>query len=292
MRFNDGGWHVSTKTIESLIEQSIFWGLRLGGVIVALLVAWNLASWLQRRVRRRLEKVRVDVTLASFVGTMVRYALFIATVVACMGVVGIQTTSFAAVIAASSFAIGLAFQGALSNFAAGVMLLVFRPYKYQDLVTVDGEHGHVESLELFTTVLKTGDGRQVIIPNSKVFGAKIVNFTHFASRRTSVLLQVDPRASVERTREVLDAALRSVADIETEPAAAAVLLEIKSASTDWDLRAWVKNDKIDDVRERMLQAAKQALEDAGIDGARPPYEVRIDNGSAKPNRAAAPSTAS
>src|SRR5690606_26109708 len=178
-RLRQGPWGryagCMNDVIANLTTKAVDWSVRIVGVLIALLVALMIARSLQRAAERVMERRNVDPTLRGFAGTLVRYTVLITVVVGCLGVFGIETTSIAAVLGSAGLALGLAFQGTLSNFAAGVMLLVFRPFKVDDVISVAGVTGKVSKIELFTCDLVTGDNRKLIIPNKNVFGSTIEN---------------------------------------------------------------------------------------------------------------------
>lgn len=258
-----------------LIEKGTTWGLRLVGVIVALFIAWIVAGWLRRMALRKLER-RFDTMLAQFFANLVRYAVITLAVIGCLGVFGIQTASFAAVLAAMGLAIGLAFQGTLSNFASGVMLLVFRPFKVGDVVNVAGETGKVKELELFTTELVTADNRRIIVPNSEVFGKKIINLTHYPTRRVEVPVGTDYSADLDATRKVLEGVTSSVEGVLDDPPPQVFLSELGDSSIAWQVRVHVKTEDFWLVHERVVRATKRALDEAGIGIPFPQQDVHFD----------------
>ena len=199
----------TAKLTQSLLDMATVWGVRVLGVAITLFIAWIIAGWIRRAIGKNLEK-RLDPMLAQFFSNVARYAILTAAVLGCLGVFGIQTTSFAAVLGALGLAIGLAFQGTLSNFAAGIMLLVFRPFKVGDVIEVAGEIGSVKELELFTTELVSADNRRIIVPNSEVFGKKIINYTHYPTRRVEVAVGTDYGADLDKVRGVLEGVAKSV----------------------------------------------------------------------------------
>ncbi len=146
--------------LASLFELAATWGIRVIGVLVALFIGWNVGGWVRRIILKSLEKRSFDAALTQFAANMARYGIITVVVIGCLGVFGIQTASFAAVLAAAGLAIGLAFQGTLSNFASGVMLLIFRPFKIDDLIKTAGELGVVKEIDLFTIELTTPDNRR------------------------------------------------------------------------------------------------------------------------------------
>ena len=157
--------------------------MRVALVLIILFVAMTLAGWVAATVRASLTRMKFDPTLSKFMAKLARWGVLLLAGLSCLSYFGIETTSFAAVIGAAGFAVGLAFQGTLSNFAAGAMLLLFRPFKVGDVVNLDGSLGIVDEIELFTTTLDTFDNRRLLLPNSSVFGSKIENITYHPRRR-------------------------------------------------------------------------------------------------------------
>ncbi len=261
------------KTV--LMEFVVVWGLRVIGVLVALVVGWAFAGWLSRKATHAIERRNIDATVARFIGNLLRWALIVAVVVGCLGVFGLETTSFAAVLASAGLAVGLAFQGTLSNFAAGIMLVVFRPFGAGDVVKVAGVIGSCEEIQLFSTVLKTADARRIIIPNSQVFGAVIENLSFYETRRVDVPVGVAYGADVSKTREVLTAAARSTEGVLDEPPAVAFLEKLGDSAVIWQVRAWAKTTDYWVVHEAIVRGAKEALGEAGLEIPYPTVDVNL-----------------
>lgn len=264
------------KMIEMAGEIVAKWGLKLVGVFVAIVIAFMVAGWARRAMLASFERTNFDATLARFFANMTRYAILVAAVLGCLGVFGIQTTSFAAVIAAGGLAIGLAFQGTLSNFAAGVMLLAFRPFKVGDLIVVAGTMGTVQEIELFTCELTALDNRRIVIPNSSIFGSTIENLTHHPQRRVDIPVGTSYSADTDRVRAVLEATLAKVEGVLEEPAPQVLLKGLGSSSVDWQLRGWCNTEDYWDVWQRMIRDAKAALDREGIGIPFPQQDVHLD----------------
>lgn len=259
-------------------EMGVTYATRVVGVLVLLFVANIVASWTRRLVVRALDKAKFDATLTKFFSNLARYTVLILAVLAALGVFGIETTSFAAVIGAAGLAVGLAFQGTLSNFSAGVMLLAFRPFKVGDVVTAGGTTGKVDSIELFTTRFITPDNRLFIVPNSAVFGGTIENVSAFDTRRVNVEVGTDYGADLQKTREVLEKVAGSVEGRIDEPASQVYLLQLGGSSIDWTVRVWCKSDDFWAVKERLTRDVKDALDAAGIGIPFPQQDVHLDAG--------------
>lgn len=260
-----------------LIDVMTKWGLKVVGVLIILFAAWVIGGWSRKKLKAIFEKKNFDSTLSSFFSNLARYAIIVGAVLGCLGVFGIQTASFAAVIAAAGLAVGLAFQGTLSNFASGVMLLVFRPFKVGDWVKVDGEVGAVKEIELFTSHLSTPDNRLIIIPNSKVFGSKIENITFFEKRRVDIPVGVDYSADVDETRKALDVAVKNVEKQIEEPAPQVFLKELGDSSVNWVVRVWCKTEDYWDVYQSIIRECKKALDAAEISIPFPQMDVHLDD---------------
>ena len=265
--------------IEALLgtisEFGVTWGIKIVGVIVALFVAWLFAGWAQRTINKRLTG-RFDPSLTKFFASLIRYAVIGGAIVGCLGVFGIETASFAALIAAMGLAIGLAFQGTLSNFAAGVMLLIFRPFKVDDLVIIDGRVGVVEGIELFTTLINTPDNRKVIIPNGAVFSNTIENLTHNPARRVDIPVGVDYGADIDEVRSVLEAAVPEIPGIMSDPEPQVFLEGLGASSVDWQVRVWCDPEDYWDVYQATIRASKKALDTAGISIPFPQQDLHLD----------------
>jgi small conductance mechanosensitive channel len=260
----------------SLANLGATWGLRIVGVIVALILAFWISGWARRALVRSLERRNFDLTLTRFFGALLRYAILAGAIIGCLGVFGIQTASFAAAIAAIGLAIGLALQGTLSNFAAGVMLLVFRPFNVGDLINVAGQLGIVDALQLFTTDLNTLDNRKLVVPNSAVFGAVIENFTARPTRRVDVKVGVAYAADVDRTREVLETVPGQVEGVLADPPSQIFLEGLGASSVDWQVRVWCTTDQYWDVYQGVVRATKKALDDARLSIPFPQMDIHLD----------------
>jgi len=260
-----------------LLENVIGYGVRIVGVVVLLIVAFSVGKWIRKKLHKRLEKIpRSDPTLNKFLGNLAYYAVVGFALLASMSLFGIDVTSFVAVLAAAGFAVGLAFQGSLSNFAAGIMLLVFRPFGVGDKVSVAGVTGSVNEIGLFTTTMDSPDNRRFIVPNSEIFGSTIENHTHHDTRRVDVAVGTGYGDDLGETRSVLESVVRGVEGVLDEPAPQIYLDELGGSSINWSVRVWARTDDYWAVRERVTRAVKDALDDAEIDIPYPNMDVHVD----------------
>jgi small conductance mechanosensitive channel len=262
--------------VETLTNKAVDWiidtGPRIAGAVLFFIVAWMVSTWVSRVTLRAMTRAEVDVTLTRFVSTSVRWVIIIVAAVAGLGIFGVQTASFTALIGSAGLAIGLAMQGSLSNFAAGVMLLIFRPFRVGDFVTVAGQVGKVDELTLFSTHIDTADNRRIIIPNGQVFGAVIENQTHHENRVVMITVNVDPARNVDEVRAMLlDAAMTVSGRLDT-PAPSANLVRLLPGAMEWTVAAWAPTSSLASVQQELAKSVKSAM-DRGALYAPPPATV-------------------
>lgn len=233
------------------------------GVLILVVTFWA-AGWASRVVRRLIAKVHSsgppDVTLQTFAGSVARYTVIIVGFVAVLSQLGVQTTSILAVLGAASLAIGLALQGALSNVAAGVMLLLFRPYRVGDVVEIAGRTGTVRVLDLFVTELATPDNVKVVFPNGKVFGDVIVNTSFHDRRRVDVVFRVGHAPNIVDVLAALKARAEANPLVLKDPAPAVEMLALSEAFAEAAVRAWVDRTDYGMVKSDLLLAARLLAE--------------------------------
>jgi small conductance mechanosensitive channel len=254
-------------------------GLKLAVVLVILFFAMTLSGWVTATVGASLKRMKFDPTLSKFLAKMAGWGVLVLAALSCLSYFGVETTSFAAVIGAAGLAIGLAFQGTLSNFAAGAMLLVFRPFKIGDVVNLDGTVGVVDEIELFTTEIDTFDNRRIILPNSQVFGSKIENISHHPVRRVEVDVGADYSADIDATRAALQQAIEATEGALSDPEPAVVLQGLGDSSVDWSVRVWARKEDFLSVKQSLIQSIKRSLDSANISIPYPRMDVHLEQPS-------------
>ena len=262
--------------LESMAPLIASYAVKVVGVFLLLFVARLVAGWVRRLTTRALQRADFDATLTKFFSSLAYTAVMLFSILAALSVFGVETTSFAAVIAAAGLAIGLAFQGTLSNFSAGVMLLVFRPFGVGDYVIAGGTAGTVEQIGLFTSSFDTPDKRRIIVPNSAIVSGTIENVSFHDTRRVDVSVGTDYGASVDQTR---DALLRAATSLETaleDPAPAVVLGGLGDSAVDWTVRVWVKSADFWPTKDALTRAVKLELDHAGIGIPFPQMDVHLE----------------
>lgn len=262
--------------LTALNEQVAPWGVKIVGALVALFFGWIVAGWISRTALKAAKSRNLDATLSRFFSNMVRYLVLTAVVLSVLGVFGIETSSFAAIIGAAGLAVGLAFEGTLSNFAAGIMLLVFRPFKIDDVVEAGGTFGVVVEIELFTTTIKTLDNQKIIVPNKAIFGGTIKNIGAYPERRVDIDVGCDYGADIDDCRAALEEALPLIDKALKEPAPQIFLSSLGGSSVDWQVRVWCKTEDYWDVHQSTIRAVKKVLDEKGIGIPFPQMDVHLD----------------
>lgn len=250
-------------------------GAKVLGVLLAIWLAFRLARWLESRVTATLEARNFDKALSIFFGSAVRWLLIVMAILGCLGVFGVETTSFAAVIGAASLAVGLAFQGTLSNFSAGVMILTFRPFSIGDYIKVAGQEGNVAEIGLFVTSIDTLDNRRVILPNSQVIAGTIENVTHHEVRRVDIDVGVAYGADLDQARKVLDGAATGIEGRHPEHGHQIFLKGLGDSSVDFQVRVWCKTEDYWDVWDRTVDAVKKGLDSEKVEIPFPQMDLHV-----------------
>jgi len=265
--------------MESLWLKVQEWVALYGIKIIVALVIFIVGRWIAKGVQgltgRILTGRKIDPTIVSFVGNLVYIALLTFVVIAALAQLGIQTTSFIAVIGAAGLAIGLALQGSLANFAAGLLMIIFRPFKVGDYIDGGGASGIVEKIEVFTTTLKTLDNKVVIIPNAKMMGDNITNYSAKETRRVDLDFGVSYGDDIDRVRRCIQDVINSDVRVLKDPEASILVKELSNSSVNFQLRAWVKGSDYWDVYFDVIEAVKKRFDAEGITIPFPQRDVHI-----------------
>lgn len=272
---NQAGDFLSPENLMGIVHTALPYVIK--GVI-ALLILWigfKIARWLGKMAAKSVVKApNVDQTLATFLGSLVRYAVMAMVAIAAIGQVGVQTASLVAIFGAAGLAIGLALQGTLSNIAAGVMLMLFRPFKLGDMVRVAGEEGVVTEMSIFTTELTTVDNIQVIIGNGEVFGANIQNLTSKGIRRVDNNFGIDYEDDINKAIKIITDTAKAHPNVLTEPAVPwAKVTGLGESSVDIQSRVWAKSEDYWDVMFDLNKSVKEAFDKGGITI---PYPISVE----------------
>jgi small conductance mechanosensitive channel len=249
----------------TLVEFASVYGLRVIGAIVILLIGRILAGQARRGVRRLGDARHWEESLTGFLSSLVYFLVMAFVFIAMLGSFGVQTASLIAVLGAASFAVGLALQGSLSNFASGVMLLLFRPFKVGDYVDVAGVAGTVKNIAVFTTTLATPDNVRIEVPNSKIYGGIIKNYAGYDTRRVDLTVGISYNDDMAKAIEVIRGVVAAEARVLAEPAPTIAVAELADSSVNLVVRPWVDRGDYWAVRFDLIQGIKNALDAAGIE---------------------------
>jgi small conductance mechanosensitive channel len=265
--------HLTDYASSHLLPAVLLAGTGLGLIFLGYLVASYASRAISRPICRR-----VDETLGRFVGRMVFYGILFGVVAAVLSKLGAPLGGLAAMLAAAGFAVGLAFQGTLSNFAAGVLMLVFRPFKVGDVINAAGVMGKVNEIDLFTVTLDTPDNRRIIVPNSAISGGTIENISFHRHRRIEVVVGVAYSADLEQTRTALETAAAAFAE-KTIPGegrgSAVVLSQLADSAVEWKVRMWVASSDFWPLQESLTGEIKRQLDAANISIPFPQLDVHL-----------------
>ncbi len=262
------------------------YGLRVAGALIFLITAWIVSAYIVRAMVRGLTKAKVEITLAKFLSNVARWLMLVLVVIACLGIFGVPATSFVTVLGTAGLAIGLAVQGSLSHLAAGIMLMIFRPFRVGDVVVVNNQRGIVESVELFSTRLDTPDNRRIIIPNGQVFNAIIENITFHPERRVEIPVGVSYSADIDETKRVLLAAIQGIPGASETRSPDVILNQFGPSSVDYNVFVWAKASEFGKVRQETIRRVKNALDAAQLEIPFPQMVIHAPSMARKPELAA------
>lgn len=243
--------------------------------LATLVIGWMIIKGLMGVIQRALSTRAVDATLAPFLCSIAGWSLKLVLLISVASMVGIQTTSFVAVMGAAGLAIGLALQGSLSNFAGGVLILIFRPYKVGDFISAQGELGTVKEIQIFTTILLNPQNRQVIVPNGALANGNITNFSVEPHVRVDTTVGISYDADMKQAQSVLIDAITKIPGVLSEPAPVIAVTELGDSSVNLVVRPFCKPADYWDVYFATVEASKNALDQAGISIPFPQRDVHM-----------------
>jgi len=240
------------------------WTGRAIAALAIFLIGRLVATWLSRWLIAAMRRVGMDETLARFFGSLSYIVLVVMVVLTAVNALGVPTTNFLAIVGAAGLAIGLALKDSLANFSSGVMLVFFRPFRVSDMVKAAGNEGTVESIGMFSTVLKTADNATLIVPNSLIYAATITNYTAEGTRRIEMTVSISYEDSVTDAKTLLTEILRADKRVLAKPAPEILINELSSNSVSMIVRAWVATPDVASARSDLLERIKSSLGDGGF----------------------------
>ncbi|BCQ64322.1 mechanosensitive ion channel protein MscS [Pseudomonas sp. Boi14] len=267
--------------VDNLVRASQAWipmimeyGSRVLLAVITLAIGWWLINKLTHKVGKLLALRNADLALQGFISSLANIILKVLLIVSVASMIGVETTSFVAAIGAAGLAIGLALQGSLANFAGGVLILLFRPFRIGDWIEAQGISGTVDSIQIFHTVLRTGDNKTVIVPNGNLSNGIITNYNRQPTRKVVFDVGVDYDADLQKAREVL-LELAKDERVLADPAPVAVVSTLGDSAITLSLRVWVKTSDYWDVLFQFNELSRDRLKAAGIDIPFPQRVIRV-----------------
>ncbi|PLX68605.1 MAG: mechanosensitive ion channel protein MscS [Denitrovibrio sp.] len=251
------------------------YGMDIIYAILIFIVGRTIAKSLSKIAVKAMEKANVSTTLTKFLSGIIYYLLLEAVIIASLNQLGIETTSIVAVLATAGLAIGLALKDSLSNFAAGVMIILFKPFVIGDFVETAGTAGIVEEIGIFTVKMRTPDNKQIIAPNSSVIGGNITNYSTKPTRRVDITVGVGYDADIKQTKNVLTGVIASNGKILNDPAPLVAVSELGDSSVNFVTRSWVNAADYWDVYFELMENYKIKLDEAGINIPYPQMDVHL-----------------
>jgi small conductance mechanosensitive channel len=256
----------TSEAMTSLFDR----GLSLTTNILIALAILLVGLWVSKRAKMAVEALgtrhaALDSTLFKFLGSVARYAILAIVLIAVLNRFGVQTASIVALLGATGLAIGLALQGALSNLAAGIMLMFFRPFKTGDFIDAAGRFGNVTEINLFTTVLQTFDNQQIIVPNGQIWGEQIINHSHHPVRGVDMTVSVSYGSDLDKTRKVIEGVLAAHPHVLKDPAPFIEVATLNDSSVDFIVRPFCEGAHFFDVKYSLPEQMKKALDKAGLE---------------------------
>ncbi len=261
--------------LPKLQEFATFYGLKIIAAILIFIIGRWLAKMIKNLIVKVMKKGEVDATLTSFVGHLTYVALLTLVVIAALNQIGVQTTSFVAIIGAAGLAVGLALQGSLSNFAAGVLMILFRPFKVGDYIEAGGTAGTVEEIQIFSTILITPDNKVIIVPNAKITGDNIVNYSAKDTRRMDLVFGVGYGDDLQKVKDILQDILQNDPRVLKIPQPMVGVLELADSSVNFAVRPWVKSSDYWPLFFDLKETIKKRFDAEGISIPFPQQDVHL-----------------
>ena len=240
------------------------WVMNFIVAAVIVFVGRKLVKWLVSLLEKMMVKAGTDTIIVNFIGSIVNAILLLFVIVAALDQLGVDTTSLIALIGAAGLAVGLALQGSLQNFAAGVMLIVFRPFKLGDFIEAAGVVGVVEEISIFSTIMKTGDNRSIIVPNGQIYGGAITNYSAKETRRIDMVFGIGYDDDMLQAKKIMEDILAEHELVLDEPAPAVAVAELADSSVNFNVRPWVNSGDYWGVRADLIEKIKLAFDEKGI----------------------------
>ena len=261
--------------MSNLTETAMTYGMKAVTAVVVLVVGLMVIKMITGLVGRTLTARKVDPTLNPFLKGLVSMGLKAALIISILGMVGVKTTSFVAILGAAGLAVGMALQGSLGNFAGGVLILIFKPFKVGDVVEAQGYTGGISEIGIFCTTMKTPDNKTIIIPNGPLAGGSMVNYSTEATRRVDWTFGIAYGDDLKKAQQTLMAILEADSRILKDPGAFARVGELADSSVNFTVRAWVNSADYWNVHYDVIEKVKTTFDEQGLNFPFPQQEVHV-----------------
>ena len=258
-----------------LSEQGLDWGIKIAIAIAIFVIGKFIARMVANLAKKAMQKAGTDAMLVKFLGNITYSVLLIAVLLAAVDSLGVNVTSLMAILGAAGLAVGLALKDSLSNFAAGIMIIIFRPFKIGDFITAGGCSGVVDEIGIFVTLMHTGDNQRIIVPNSAILGSNIINVSALPTRRIDLVIGIGYDDNIGQARDIIMSILDAEERILKDPAAAVAVGELGESSVNLNVRPWVNSGDYWPVRAVLLESIKVKLDEAGISIPYPQQDVHM-----------------
>ena len=251
------------------------WGIKFAAAIAIFIIGRIIAKWIVHTIKKVMTKAKVEMALRDFIGSIFQTILTVIVIIAALEQLGVDTTSVLAVFAAAGLAVGLAFKDSLSNFAAGIMLIMFKPFKLGDYVETAGVSGTIDNINIFNTIILTVDNREIIIPNAQVYGDIITNYSARDSRRIDLVIGIGYDDNIGQAKTIIEEIINNNATILKDPEPTIMVLELGASSIDIAVRPWVATSDYWSTRADLLQTIKEHFDKNGISIPYPQQDIHM-----------------
>lgn len=268
---------ISNIDIQQLFETYILpWGINIVFALAIFLLGKSVVKILVKVAKKLMLKAKVDSILINFIASIINAILLLFVVIAALDQLGVETTSLIALIGAAGLAIGLALQGTLQNLASGVMLIIFRPFNDGDFVEAAGVSGVIEEIGIFTTTMRSGDNREIIIPNGEIFGGTITNYSKRSTRRVDMVFGIGYNDDIKKAKEIISRILDEDERVLKDPAPTVAVAELADSSVNFNVRPWCKTEDYWDIYSDTHEKIKLTFDAEGISIPYPQMDVHQD----------------
>jgi len=266
----------SIKIEELTVDYLMPWAINIGLALLIFIVGRIVSGIIVGGIKKLLERSKVDAMLSSFISSLLKATLLLFVLIAALEQLGVDTTSLIALLGAAGLAVGLALQGSLQNFASGVMLLIFRPFKIGDFVEAGGTMGSVQKINIFSSVLLTPDNREIIVPNSSIFNGNITNYSSQPNRRIDMVFGIGYGDDMKKAKQVIQGIMEADSRILKDPAPTIVVGELGDSCVNIYVRPWVVGADYWDVKFEVTEKVKSAFDENGISIPFPQMDLHLD----------------